>query len=132
MHVLSPELGNKGAQAINNAIAEFVDRYPHRFAGLARLPWQNPDEAITEMDRVIAMGFRGIMLYSHIGGKPVDTPHFEPVYAHAEALRLPNEAGLVVPDEHQPPNLTPKVLSIRAGVVILFHNYIYTSQCKTE
>ncbi len=87
--MLSPELGNKGAQAINNAIAELVDTYPHRFAGLACLPWQNPEEAITEMDRVKRMGFRGIMLYSHIGGKPVDAPHFEPVYTYAESLGMP-------------------------------------------
>ena len=29
------------------------------------------------------------MLYSHIGGKPVDAPEFEPVYTHAETLQLP-------------------------------------------
>jgi predicted TIM-barrel fold metal-dependent hydrolase len=87
--MLSPELGNKGAQSINDAIAELVDTYPNRFAGLACLPWQNPDEAITEMDRTKRLGFRGIMLYSHIGGEPVDAPHFEPVYAHAEALQMP-------------------------------------------
>ena len=66
--MLAPELGNRGAQAINDAIAELVDIYRDRFAGLACLPWQNPDEAITEMDRVQQLGFRGIMLYSHIGG----------------------------------------------------------------
>lgn len=87
--MLDPELGNKGAQAINNAIAELVDTFPNRFAGLACLPWQNPEEAITEMDRVKEMGFRGIMLYSHIGGKPVDAPQFEPVFVHSESLQLP-------------------------------------------
>ena len=87
--MLAPELGNAGAQAINDAIAELVDRYPNRFAGLACLPWQNPDEAITEMGRVKRLGFRGIMLYSHIGGEPVDAPQFEPVYASAEKLRMP-------------------------------------------
>ena len=87
--MLTPELGTKGAQAINDAIAEIVDTYPNRFAGFACLPWQNPDEAIIEMDRVKNFGFRGIMLYSHIGGEPVDTPHFEPVFTHAEALQIP-------------------------------------------
>ena len=87
--MLSPELGNRGAQAINNAIAELVETYPHRFAGLACLPWQNPDDAITEMDRVKELGFRGVMLYSHIGGKPVDAPQFEPIYAQAETIRMP-------------------------------------------
>ena len=87
--MLIPELGRKGAQAINDAIAALVEAYPDRFAGLACLPWQNPDEAITEMDRVKPLGFRGIMLYSHIGGKPVDAPQFEQVYAHAETLQIP-------------------------------------------
>ena len=87
--MLAPELGNRGAQAINDAIAELVDTHPDRFAGLACLPWQNPDEAITEMERVKSLGFRGIMLYSHIGGKPVDSPQFEPIYAHAETLQMP-------------------------------------------
>ena len=87
--MLAPELGNEGAQAINDAIAELVDTHPDRFAGLACLPWQNPEEAITEMRRVKRLGFCGIMLYSHIGGEPVDAPHFEPVYAHAEKLRMP-------------------------------------------
>ena len=87
--MLAPELGNKGAQAINDAIAELVDAHPHRFAGLACLPWQDIEEAITEMERVKGLGFRGIMLYSHIGGKPVDAPQFERVYAHAETLQMP-------------------------------------------
>lgn len=34
-----------------------------------------------------------------------------------------NEAGLAVPLEHQPPNLTPQPVPIQAGGVILFHNY---------
>ena len=87
--MLAPELGSKGEQAINNAIVELVEAYPHRFVGLACLPWLNPDEAITEMDRVKQLGFRGIMLYSHIGGKPVDAPQFEPVYTYAETLQMP-------------------------------------------
>ena len=55
--MLAPELGNEGAQAINDAIAGLVDTHPDRFSGLACLPWQNPDEAITEMDRVKAARF---------------------------------------------------------------------------
>ena len=88
--MLAPELALKGAQALNNFIADVIARYPGRFAGLASLPWQNPDDAITEMDRAKEeLDFRGVMLYSHIGGRPVDQPEFAPVYAHAEAKRLP-------------------------------------------
>ncbi len=88
--MLAPELALKGAEALNNFIADVIARYPGRFAGLASLPWQNPDDAITEMDRAKEeLDFRGVMLYSHIGGRPVDHPEFAPVYAHAEAKRLP-------------------------------------------
>ena len=87
--MLAPELALKGAQALNNFIADVIARYPGRFAGLASLPWQNPDDAITEMDRAKEeLDFRGVMLYSHIGGRPVDHPDFAPVYAHAEAKGL--------------------------------------------
>lgn len=33
--MLTPERSTKGAQAINNTIAELVDTYPNRFAGFA-------------------------------------------------------------------------------------------------
>lgn len=88
--MLTPELGLKGAQAINNYIAELMQQHPDRFVGLASLPWQNPEEAIQEMDRAQdELGFCGVMLYSHIGGRPVDDPVFEPVYGHAEAKGMP-------------------------------------------
>ncbi len=87
--MLAPELGLTGAQAINDAIGAVVDAHPDRFAGLACLPWQNPEEAISEMARVNRMGFRGIMLYSHIGGAPVDEARFIPIYAYAEAIGMP-------------------------------------------
>ena len=43
-----------------------------------------------------------------------------------------NEAGLAVPPELQPPGLTPKVLPIQAGGVILFHNYTLHSAKPNE
>ncbi|MYF99228.1 phytanoyl-CoA dioxygenase family protein [Candidatus Poribacteria bacterium] len=43
-----------------------------------------------------------------------------------------NQAGLAVPPENQPPDLTPKELPIRAGGVILFHNYTLHSAKPNE
>lgn len=88
--VLSPELALKGAQAINDDIAEMMQTYPGRFEGIAALPWQNAAEAIQEMDRARdELGFCSIMLFSNIGGRPVDDPDFEPIYAHAESGNFP-------------------------------------------
>lgn len=88
--MLAPELALSGAQAINNFIADVIARYPGRFVGIASLPWQNPSDAVAELDRTIdELDFRAVMLYSHIGGRPVDHPDFAKVYAHAEAKGLP-------------------------------------------
>ncbi len=88
--MLAPELALEGAQTINNYIAEVIQQHPDRFAGIATLPWQNVNEAIQEMDRAQdALGFCAAMLFSNIGGRPVDDPEFEPVYAHAESKGFP-------------------------------------------
>ncbi len=87
--MLAPDLAVKGAQAINDAIAEMMQQHPDRFAGLASLPWQDVNATIDEMDRAHNLGFCGVMLYSHIGGRPVDDPTFDPIYKHAQEKELP-------------------------------------------
>ena len=87
--MLAPDLAIKGAQAINDSIAEMMQQYPDRFAGIASLPWHDVDTTIDEMDRAHSLGFCGVMLYSHIGGRPVDDPAFDPIYRHAQTKELP-------------------------------------------
>jgi len=88
--MLAPELALKGAKTINNFIAEVIQQYPDRFAGIASLPWQNPQEAIDEMNRAVDhLNLCAVMLFSNIGGRPVDAPEFEPIFAHAESKGLP-------------------------------------------
>lgn len=87
--MLAPDLAVKGAQAINDYIAEMMQQHPDRFAGLASLPWQDVNAAIDEMDRAHNLGFCGVMLYSHVGGRPVDDPTFDPIYKQAQEKELP-------------------------------------------
>ena len=82
--MLAPDLAIKGAQAINDTIAEMIQQHPDRFSGLASLPWQDVNATIDEMNRAHNLGFCGVMLYSHIGGRPVDDPAFDPIYRHAQ------------------------------------------------
>jgi predicted TIM-barrel fold metal-dependent hydrolase len=87
---LAPELGGEGARVCNDYLAETCARHPGRFVGLASLPLQDVPAAMTELDRSIdELGLRGAMLFSHIDGRPVDAPEFEPFYAHAEARGVP-------------------------------------------
>ena len=87
---LSPDLAREGAQACNDYLAELCAQHRGRFLGLASLPLQDASLAIAEMDRAVdELDLRGALLFSHIGGRPVDAPEFEPFYAHAEARGVP-------------------------------------------
>ena len=47
----------------NDALAEAVTRHPHRYAGLAALPMQEPDAAAAELVRCVnELGFKGALV----------------------------------------------------------------------
>jgi len=96
--MLAPDLRKKGAVICNDYVAGIVRKHPDRFAGLACLPWQDVSAAIAEMERAKnELGLKGIILYSHIGGTPVDLPIYEPVYQRAGELDMPIVLHPVVP-----------------------------------
>jgi len=87
---LVPELRVEGAIACNNFVAAAIQKHPGRFAGLACLPWQDVPAALTEIDRAVDdLGLCGIILYSHMGGDPVDSFVYEPIYQRAEERGMP-------------------------------------------
>jgi len=87
---LVTELAIEGARACNDFLAQATERFPDRFVGLACLPWQDGTAALAEMDRAISeLGLRGIVLYSHIGGGPVDDLAYDPIYGRAVELGIP-------------------------------------------
>jgi len=88
--LLTHELGIEGAHICNDYLAELCTRYAGRFVGLATLPLQNMDAAMAEYQRAIhGLGLRGVFLFSHVAGKPLDAPEFEPLYAAAERDQIP-------------------------------------------
>jgi aminocarboxymuconate-semialdehyde decarboxylase len=98
MHVLSatPQtwlygqaaaVGVAAATIQNDEIARLVKAHPDRFAGIATLPMQAPEEAAAELRRaMIQLGLHGAMIGSNIGGTNLDDPGFEPVWAAAAEL----------------------------------------------
>jgi predicted TIM-barrel fold metal-dependent hydrolase len=87
---LNEELGLLGARICNDYLAEICARHPRRFVGLASLPLQDVPAAIEELDRAVdELGLRGALLFSHIGGQPVDALELWPFYAHAAARGVP-------------------------------------------
>ena len=87
---LAAELAVAAARAANDALAEAAASHPDRFVGLACLPWQDPAEALAELERaVVTLGHRGVMLYSHIAGGAVDAAALDPLYARIAELGIP-------------------------------------------
>jgi len=98
MHVLSatPQTWLYGQEAAvgiaasviqNDEIARLTKEHPDRFAGIATLPMQAPDQAAAELRRAIGkLGLHGAMIGSNVGGKNLDDPSFEVLWATAEEL----------------------------------------------
>ena len=84
------------ARRTNDLLAEQVARRPDRFAGLGALPLQDPDAAITELDRCVRdLGFVGVNVngfsqkdetYSHLY---YDLPEYRSFWTVLEKLDVP-------------------------------------------
>jgi len=71
----------------NDEIARLVKEHPERFAGIATLPMQAPEKAAEELRRAVrTLGLHGAMIGSNVGGKNLDDPSFEPLWAAAAEL----------------------------------------------
>jgi aminocarboxymuconate-semialdehyde decarboxylase len=84
-----PELGLATARVLNDEIAEMCGRYPDRFTGLGTVPFQAPELALAELDRLHkSLGFRGIEIMTHVAGEDLSAPRFRPIFARCEELGL--------------------------------------------
>jgi aminocarboxymuconate-semialdehyde decarboxylase len=71
----------------NDEIARLVKEHPDRFAGIATLPMQAPQQAADELRRAMTkLGLHGAMIGSNVEGKNLDDPSFEPLWATAAEL----------------------------------------------
>jgi aminocarboxymuconate-semialdehyde decarboxylase len=84
---LSADVGLEAAQLANDGIARMVAKRPERLRGLAHLPMQDPDAAITELERVVKeYKFKGVEVGTSIEGKPLADPRFRKVLRTIEQL----------------------------------------------
>lgn len=66
---------------INDGVAEAVGEHPNRLVGLASIPLVSPQDALEELERAVReLGLKGVILKSHVDGRPLDSPEFLPVY----------------------------------------------------
>lgn len=90
VHFEPVEQGIALAQVTNEAFGEIVRRYPDRYRAFATLPTQSPEAAARELERAVReLGLSGAMVFSNLGGLPLDDARFWPIYEVAEALEVP-------------------------------------------
>jgi len=78
------------AKKTNDELAGFINKYPGRFAGLAKVPWQNPSAAVAECERAVkSLGFKGIKVDSNVCGEYLDDKKYWPVFEKATELDVP-------------------------------------------
>jgi predicted TIM-barrel fold metal-dependent hydrolase len=77
------------ARDTNDQLAEVVAAHPDRFAAFAALPMQAPELAAAELERAMAEGLSGAMLYSNVAGRSLDEPAYRPVFEAADRLNAP-------------------------------------------
>jgi len=84
-----PDLGREASHATNDFIADICGRYPERFVGLGTVPFQAPELAIAELERLHkSLGFRGIEIMTHVAGEDLSAERFRPIFARCEELGL--------------------------------------------
>jgi 2,3-dihydroxybenzoate decarboxylase len=76
-------------QRVNDRLGRAVAENPTRFAAFAALPTIVPQAAADELERCVAMGFKGAMLHGLTNGEFLDHEKYWPIYARAEQLDVP-------------------------------------------
>src|SRR2546429_2432862 len=83
------DLGIATARVINDNLAEICGRHPDRFVGLGTVPFQAPELAVAELERLHkSLGLRGIEIATNVAGADLSEPRFRPIFARAEELGL--------------------------------------------
>lgn len=83
----SPDL----ARIANDELAALVADHPSRFPGaVAGLPLNDIDASVAELQRAVrGLGLCGAQIFTHVNGKPLDSPEFAPIFEEAARLDVP-------------------------------------------
>jgi aminocarboxymuconate-semialdehyde decarboxylase len=89
VHIEERQRGIELARIVNDEFAEAAQRYSARFAPLAALPLQDPEASVAELERAVAMGHRGALLFSNINGRALDDDAYLPLFRKLAELDVP-------------------------------------------
>ena len=73
----------------DDRIFGMVQEAPDRFVGVANLPMDHPEAAVTEMKRArFDLGFNGFEVNTDVKGGDLDDRRFDPIWEAAEQLEM--------------------------------------------
>lgn len=81
----APEL----VRLANEEMAEIVAQHPGRFIGVGAVAMNCPEKATAEVERIVRLGLKGVLLYTSIEGRPLDDPGLDPLFAAIDEYGLP-------------------------------------------
>jgi aminocarboxymuconate-semialdehyde decarboxylase len=82
---LEPEDGAQLCRFLNETIGKICNDHPSRFTGLAAVPMQSLDHAISEMDYAVhKLGMAGVEIGGNVNDRPIGDPYFAPFFEAAE------------------------------------------------
>ena len=76
----TPQLARVANDELNRICETRPDKFP---AWVASLPLNNVEASLEEIDRAIALGARGIQIFTNVNGRALDDPEFLRVFEHA-------------------------------------------------
>jgi predicted TIM-barrel fold metal-dependent hydrolase len=77
------------AREVNDELADLTRRHPDRLGAFALLPMQAPAQAAGELERAVAAGLKGAVVFSHVAGRDLAAAGVEPVIEAAAQLDVP-------------------------------------------
>lgn len=83
-----PKVSRELARIGNEALADLVRSHPQRFSGfVACMPMNEVDATLAEIDHACGeLGALGIQIYTHVNGRALDDPRFEPIWSRMAEL----------------------------------------------
>ncbi|MFP6578835.1 MAG: amidohydrolase family protein [Myxococcota bacterium] len=104
-----PDLDYKKAcfDAYNRWIAEYCAYRPARLLGCGRTAMRTPEEGITDLEAIKALGLRGVMMPGHPGTLDYDSPAYDTFYEAAIESGLPLSFHILT--TRQEPTRGPKM-----------------------
>ena len=90
VQVFDAARGTQMAKKVNNELSKVVNEHPTRFAGLASLALQNPNEAADELERSVKdLGLKGACICTHTKGEYPDDKKYRVIFQRAHQLDAP-------------------------------------------